>query len=181
MNRVYNFSAGPSMLPVPVLEKAAADTNGKGDVTKVAAALKALTKLDDLSLNVVMATIAVGCALNPDGTGSTALASIYALGAGSVAPFVVTDVHKETANDNPTVTLEGDLAPDVADVTGPAANALNTIKAVIAAAGAGIGIDTSGVTTTAEDIKDTDNNVDVSKVLDEAVTIFAGQGEGDES
>ena len=25
MNRVFNFSAGPSMLPVPVLEKAAAD------------------------------------------------------------------------------------------------------------------------------------------------------------
>ena len=25
MNRVYNFSAGPSMLPVPVLEKAAAE------------------------------------------------------------------------------------------------------------------------------------------------------------
>ena len=25
MNRVYNFSAGPSMLPVPVLQKAQAD------------------------------------------------------------------------------------------------------------------------------------------------------------
>ena len=25
MNRIYNFSAGPSMLPLPVLEKAAAD------------------------------------------------------------------------------------------------------------------------------------------------------------
>ena len=25
MNRVYNFSAGPSMLPLPVLEKAAAE------------------------------------------------------------------------------------------------------------------------------------------------------------
>ena len=25
MSRVYNFSAGPSMLPVPVLEKAAAE------------------------------------------------------------------------------------------------------------------------------------------------------------
>ena len=33
MSRVYNFSAGPSMLPVPVLEKAAAqmlDYEGSG-------------------------------------------------------------------------------------------------------------------------------------------------------
>lgn len=31
MNRVYNFSAGPSMLPVPVLEKCAADMLSYGD------------------------------------------------------------------------------------------------------------------------------------------------------
>ena len=31
MNRVYNFSAGPSMLPFPVLEKAAAELVNYGD------------------------------------------------------------------------------------------------------------------------------------------------------
>ena len=31
MNRVYNFSAGPSMLPLPVLEKAAAELVNYGD------------------------------------------------------------------------------------------------------------------------------------------------------
>ncbi|MBO5269458.1 MAG: aminotransferase class V-fold PLP-dependent enzyme, partial [Clostridia bacterium] len=31
MNRVYNFSAGPSMLPLPVLEKAAAEMICYGD------------------------------------------------------------------------------------------------------------------------------------------------------
>ncbi|MBQ4055350.1 MAG: aminotransferase class V-fold PLP-dependent enzyme, partial [Clostridia bacterium] len=31
MNRVYNFSAGPSMLPVAVLEKCAADMLSYGD------------------------------------------------------------------------------------------------------------------------------------------------------
>lgn len=31
MNRVYNFSAGPSMLPLPVLEKAASELVCYGD------------------------------------------------------------------------------------------------------------------------------------------------------
>ena len=31
MNRVYNFSAGPSMLPLPVLEKAAAELVNYGE------------------------------------------------------------------------------------------------------------------------------------------------------
>ena len=31
MNRVYNFSAGPSMLPLPVLERAAAEMVAYGD------------------------------------------------------------------------------------------------------------------------------------------------------
>ena len=31
MNRVYNFSAGPSMLPMPVLERAAAEMVSYGE------------------------------------------------------------------------------------------------------------------------------------------------------
>ncbi|MBQ3639138.1 MAG: aminotransferase class V-fold PLP-dependent enzyme, partial [Clostridia bacterium] len=31
MNRVYNFSAGPSMLPLPVLEKAASELVNYGE------------------------------------------------------------------------------------------------------------------------------------------------------